>query len=450
MRAASWICAAVVLLPLSVGMAQGAGTLSLPKQERVQGLNAGSFLLVPSLSLGVGYDSNLFYEADDEWEQPNAVMRMSVVPAVSISNRNPGDFRLALDGSATVNRYFSSDPDVTEQNGIGGDIALRAGLFERSPVVLRLEEQFRRVLERRNVESVRDFNRYVNRVGGDLLFKPGGGALAVTLGYRFVSDFFSDTDDNWGDLIYHDMKLSATWRFFPFTAALFEADWQIRDYVADGGHYGELTDSKPLRLRAGVTGFITKRFAVTALLGWGWSFHADQPAETDPQTLDATDSYSGLLAEVRLAYKLSENGLTELGYEHSFDDSLLANYVSKHRISLSHQQRFFRDLLLDLKLSYTYLDFSTLPAAYYYGTDEEAAAYTEASFTRADAVIGVGATLDYDISRYLAVSLAYNLELYNYDFGDRTSVFYVGYADGTKDYQQYTRQTLMGYVIVRY
>ncbi len=450
MRLGNWIALLVVLASPVGASAQGVGKLSLPKTDRQQGLVAGSFLFVPQLSLGVGYDSNLFYEANDEWETPNGVMRMTLTPALSISNRNPGDFRVSLDGSALVNRYFSDDAAVSEQNGVGGELAFRLGLFERSPLVIRLEENFRRVLERRNVESVRDFNRYVNRVGADVVFKPGGGALVFDFGYRFVSDYFSDTEDDWGDLIYHDMRLTGSWRFFPFTAALIEANWQIRDYVADGGHYGELTDNQPLRLRAGLTGFITNRFAVTAMIGWGWSMHDDR-VETSPDAKGSNESFSGLLAEVRLGYKWSGNSLTGLSYEHSFEDSLLANYVSRHRFVLGHEQRLWTDLVLNVKGSYTYLDFATLPSAYFYGASGSSdGAYTEASFTRADAVMGLTASIDYDISRWMAVSFSYSAELYNYDFGDRSTVFYVGFEDGTRDYQQYSRHLFMGNVVLRY
>lgn len=449
MRPGTWIVFVALLIAPGVLSAQGMGKLSLPKAEREQGLVAGSFLMVPSLSLGIGYDSNVFYEADDEWEAPNGVMRMTLTPAIAITTRNPGDFRLSLDGSALINRYFSDDSDVAEQNGIGGDVSLRVGLFERSPVVVRLEESFRRVLERRNVESVRDFNRYVNRVGGDVLFRPGGGALVMSLGYRFNSDFFSDTQQDWGDLVYHDMKFTGSWRFFPFTAALLEASWQIRDYVADGGHYGELTDSQPVRLRAGLTGFFTNRLAVTAMLGWGWSNH-DGRVEANPEAAGSNEGFSGLLAEVRLAYKWTPKALTEAGYEHGFDDSLLANYVSRHRFSVSHEQRLFNDLSLAVNASYTYLDFATLPSAYFYGSGGGDGAFSEASFTRADAVIGLGAVVNYDVTRWMGLSFSYTAELYNYDFGDRSTVFYVGFADGTRDYQQYTRHLFMGNVVLRY
>jgi len=428
-----------------------AGQFGLSLDKKAKGLNAGDFLVLPSFGVGVGYDSNVFYEADDEWESPNSAVKMRLTPAVTISNRNPKDFSVALNGAATFNKYFSDSESVASHDGLTGEAGLRLGLFERSPVRLKLEESFRRVMERRNVESSRDFNRYVNRIGGDLVFKPGGGALGITLGYRFVSDFFSDVDKDWGDLIYHDIKLNSTWKFFPFTAAVLEANWQIRDYVADGGgFYGELTDSQPLRIKAGVTGFFTKKIALTALAGWGWSFHDSRPKETNPLTKGAEEGFSGFIAEVRLTGKWTENSLSELSYEQTFDDSLLSNYVVRYKAGIGHQQRLFRDILLKLQASYTYLDFATLPAAFYYGSDGSGGPYSEASFTRADALIAFGGSFEYEITRVLAVSAVYNLELYNYDFGNRSSVFYVGFPDGRRDYQQFTRHTVLGTISVRY
>lgn len=436
----------------ALGQDAGAtGALRLPAMDRPLGLQGGGFVFVPSLGLTYGYDSNVFYEADTAFESPNSAQILIVKPGVSVHNRNVENISLEVDGSAEIRRYLSGNDAVSEQSNVAGSVGVKAQFFRRAAVSLELEERFKRALERRNVETSRNFNRHVNRVGGAVTFAPGGRALQVRGSYYFVYDLFTDTVADWGDLVRHDIGLAGTWKFFPFTTAVLDIRWQIRDYVADGGgYYGELTDSKPLWMRAGLSGFITKKLSVTALAGWGLSLHDSRQlsAEEQETTPDAAGSYSGPIAEVRLGLRFDPTSIAQLGYTYSFRDSVFSNYAVYHRLSLNGQKRLFGRLDLIGDLSYSYISYAQLPRSYLYNTTQPNLEGLTTGYERVDGMLAFQLSANLDIARYLAAEVSYRLEVLNN--GLSGSDFGIEFADGYVDTIGYTRHIVMASLILRY
>ena len=435
----------------------GTGALKLPPRPMKLGVHTDDFVLLPTFVLGMAYDTNVFYEDVSDYEEPNSSPLLKVGPGLTIINRNTRNLKVKFSGNAYVDYYLADSETVSEHSNFGGDVGIAATFFNSGQFSLTLRERFRRALERRNGQTGSNFNRHLNRVGAGAVFKPGGGALEIRTDYDFVADLFSDTTKDWGDLVYHDVRLRASWKFFPFTAVLAEGNWQVRDYLSDGhGYYGELTDNTPLKGRIGINGFITKKLSFMALVGWGHSFHAERtvdPQET-AETPDANQSFNSVIGEARLSLRFSPNTILQGGYVRDFRDSLFSNFVSYHKFYGNFQQRIASRVDVELDVAYLYLTYAQLPRSYLYNAQSDAVTgLLGAGWDRTDILLVGQMKTTVDITRALGLELLYRMELNNEPFNSdakfgvrRTE------ADGTtiEDYLAYNRHFILGSLVVRY
>jgi len=433
---------------------------------RELGLQGGGFVFLPALRLGYGFDSNVFLEDDlPGQEEPDGAQLMEIRPGIELKNKNRDNLALDFRGLGLVRQYLTTDDVISEHGDIGGDVGLKVGFLEGGPLSLRVKERFQRVLERRTFETTRKLNRHVNDVGAGVTFKPGGRALQLSLDYSFVADLMTDTSLDWGDLVFHDVMLQGSWKFFPFTALVLEADWQYRDYLFKGyGFYGELTDNYPLRIRAGVNGFITPRLSVLALIGYGNSFHETRPAtseEAAARTPHANDSFNMVLGELRVSFKPTETTIIQGSYRYDFQDSVFSNYAAYHKIVANFQQRLFGRLDLVVDIGYFGVFFSQLPDEYlrpYKGPTDGIGpvgyVVTGAGY-REDRILMGGARAIVDITRLLAFELGYSFELFNEPFNSEGKFVSCmeDKCEGSnvvKDSMGFQRHQVMGILTLRY
>jgi hypothetical protein len=456
------VCLSLVSFQAAAQGMRGTGSLKLAPMERELGLNAGTFKIFPHLRFGYGYNSNVFNADDTAWETPIGAQFLQIAPGFDIASKNSKNVGIKLGAQANWDQYLSDNSKVEEQSNLGGKIDARAIFFQSSPVSLILQDSFRRALERRNYESTRNYNRNVNRVGGGLLFKPGGGALEMKAIYNFASDRFTDVDADWGDLLVHDVSVSGTWKFFPFTAFVLDANWQQRKYLADAqGRYGELTDNAPLRIRVGVNGFITKKLSLLLLLGYGNSFHdKHQVAANATTNPNENDSFNMPVGEARLSFKFSPNTILQGGYRYDFADSIFSNYTEYHRVNLNLLQRIAGRVDLEVDVAYMYRIYAQLPKAYFQEATDSA---VKASlfdvlpgYDRTDMILLAKVKATVDITRFLAFEAVYEMELNNDPLQSRTAIFRscldddCGEPGGTVDYVGYKRHVVFANLVLRY
>ncbi len=453
-------------VPAAAQTLGGTGDLRLPPMARQLGLSGGGFLFLPSLKLGYGYDTNVFLEDSlAGQEDPDGSQLLDIRPGIELKNKNRDNLSLDFRGGGLVRQYLTGDDVISEHSDIGGDVGLKVGFLESGPVSLRVKERFQRVLERRTFETTRKFNRHVNDVGAGVTFQPGGRALQLNLDYSFVADLMTDTSGDWGDLIFHDVALQGSWKFFPFTALVLEADWQYRDYLMESrGFYGELTDNYPLRIRAGVNGFITPKLSVLALIGYGNSFHEVRPtsaaeaaAPADQQTPNANDSFNMVLGEVRVSFKPTETTILQASYRYDFQDSVFTNYAAYHKISANFQQRLFGRFDLIVDAGYFDVFYSQLPYEYLHNSYDTSVVGFNATGRgyREDRILMGGVRGVVDITRLLAFELAYSMELFNEPFNSDGKFFTClehacNSPDVIKDSIAYQRHQVMGILTLRY
>ena len=244
--------------------------------------------------------------------------------------------------------------------------------------------------------------------------------MSFRIGYNFITDYFLDTAGDWGDVHRHEVHGRYSWKFFPFTALILEAGWEMHDYLdKDQGYYGELTDSMPLRTRVGINGFITKSLAVMLMAGYGNSFHDTRSVATGETTNKGENgSYNSFLAEARVSWKATPNTILQLGYKHDFRDSVFANYVQYERVYANAKQRFFGIWDLRFDASFEYLQYAALPYAYQTTRPDVIAQFggLVGQRFRNDNAFRVNVGTDVDILRYLKVSLDYHFQMLDTPF----------------------------------
>jgi hypothetical protein len=394
--------------------------LQLPPVRKVLGLNAAGFIFKPELSFSTEFNTNLFYSDENDPMKPVEAWLIKVIPALAFQSPRHSVLMVDAHGAFEFRKYFHARESVTKQSMFGGVAGLEATFFPRSVVSVTLHEDFRRVLERRNFESTASWDRNFNKAGADINIRPGGKAMSFRIGYNFITDYFLDTAGDWGDVHRHEVHGRYSWKFFPFTALILEAGWEMHDYLdKDQGYYGELTDSMPLRTRVGINGFITKSLAVMLMAGYGNSFHDTRSVATGETTNKGENgSYNSFLAEARVSWKATPNTILQLGYKHDFRDSVFANYVQYERVYANAKQRFFGIWDLRFDASFEYLQYAALPYAYQTTRPDVIAQFggLVGQRFRNDNAFRVNVGTDVDILRYLKVSLDYHFQMLDTPF----------------------------------
>ena len=365
------------------------------RTERVRGIRAGDFLLWPGLVLEGRYDSNFFQGADSEAPKPVPVLR--IVPSFGVSNPNPNRIALSLGANADIRLLLSSDEAVQKQQGVGATTDLRVDILPKAPVSVTIQDSFRRALETPNFSTSTTYDQNVNKAAIQVRVQPGGGALRVITGYAFGFDFFDDYAA--GDYMYHEARLLATWRFYPKTAAFLEGSgqfwsWQNPDVNDPLVRH---IDNNPLRVVAGVNGYVTKKIAALIKLGYGNSFH------------DAGPAFNSAIGQVELGYKFIPSVLLAGGFSRDFQNSYYANFYTENRTYLRVQADLWHRLKLDASAAYHLIDFAEFdPGDSTCNPNTTVCVHVSHTERRDQAVTG-HLSAEVDITRWIGLTVGYEV-----------------------------------------
>jgi len=362
--------------------------LALPpvSDDSVRGFRFGEFVLVPMVGLEGRYSQNVFRE--DSRESPAAAGVITVRPGFRLHNPEPTIVKLTWDGAVGYSHWFSDDAGARAQGNLSAATALRADILPRSVVGLFVADQFVREIQPRNYSSTATYDRNHNHAEAGLQIRPGGGALQIALSYGFDFDLYDEFED--GDMMAHRARLLMTWDFFPKTTLLIDGDWRYMTWAHERA--GFRTDSMPLRVQAGVKGYVTKKFALLLKGGFGKGFYGTGP------------EYQNFIGEVSAGFKPTPFTVIDFGYARDFTDSYYANYYVGDGAHLRFGQQLWGRGNLDLNARYAYVQYAPwTPAA----TDGVAAVSTS---DRRDHAVSATATASVSILRYLSLKAGYRLE----------------------------------------
>jgi hypothetical protein len=387
------------------------------------GLRVGSLVFHPSLLVEGGYDTNVFYEDDQELPRGSALV--AVRPSLSLETPKPKAVKFELEVGARYLRFLDDDPRVERQSGlsVNGDVALTFN--PKGLIAVRLYDNIKRTNEPSNGLSFDSFNRIYNRAGGALLIQPRGGqVLTVEVGGSFTSithSFLTDLDRN-----QVAVNGQVKWKFLPKTAAVLKVDWASITYNQSQRSipFGDdedrqsfldpfvgtqgLTnvDSSPLRLQAGVVGLLTNRVSLTLMGGYGQGFYDSGP---DPKLF---------MLQSELGYEIGPTSRASVGYSRDFADSTFGNYRTFHRLFARYNQQLFGRVSARLGLNYIYQQFAITdgPTLDQVSVDGQLGQPAFSTNERVDPLVVGLAEVNVGLADFVTVGGRYQLDVNTSDF----------------------------------
>jgi len=405
----------------------GAGVGLLSKKP-LYGVEAGDFIIQPRLFVEGAYNSN-FFRVDTRNDDPQGVLAFHFRPGVALFNPQFDKVAVSLGLDVDVFAPVSSEETVTDKTNVGGTARLAVALFPKGALTLTLNEHFARSIWMRPSVGT-NANRNWNRVGADVSFHPGGRALDFTLGYSYDLTAYDKLDDL--DTDEHQLRFLASWRFYPMTYAFLEATVDVLDYARstsaeEESLIGNYVPGTPVKVYAGLSGYVTERLAVLARAGYGNSF------------LDrAPDDFSSFVGQLQLSYRFSAKTVAHLGVARDFELTPLGGYMSFIRGYAALTQRIGDLAQIHADIGYDARTFGEwMPApvtsTHVVGgqTISETTNPVASDAERGESYIRAGVLIDFDISRLFGVTVGYRYEgvLSDFSITDQLGTRFVAYDD---------------------
>jgi hypothetical protein len=256
-----------------------------------------------------------------------------------------------------TNNTSTPSNDISQQRNIGVSSDARLDILPERPVGGSVYASYGRVIQP-NVTTAdpdQSFTYDTITAGAELNFRPGSGTLNWVFGYRFQDSIFETSTGTPYDNYAHRAYTRGTWRFRPRTSLIYDASVDYMTYTnAAEAVPVLLVQSTPVRIRFGINGLITDRFAAEATAGWGASFFSvNFPAE--PQ-------YDSVIAHAELKWFLSASpGIAKaslmslslssiaIGYDRNFQSTYLGSFFGTDRGYLKFSYFFAGRALVSLE-----------------------------------------------------------------------------------------------------
>lgn len=397
----------------------GAG-LGLVSKKPSYGISAGEFVLQPRFFLESEFRSN-FFRVDDRDGDPTGVLALHVRPGVAMFNPDFTDIALSFGLDLDVFVPFG-DENVSDKTNLGGKATVSVAFFPRSAFTLKLHETFERTLWMRP-QFDQTANKNYNVAGLDLSFHPGGRALDFSLGYAFGLTRFDDlgrldSDD-------HTLRFLASWRFYPMTYTFLEAIWQTSSFNEDVTQdaatqaEGNFVPGSPIKVYAGLSGYITERLALLIRAGYGNSM------------LDSGEDFESFIGMVQASWRFSERTVLHVGLARDFELAPLGGQVAYLRPYISFTQRFGDLAELTFDLAYDIRRYGRWRPNPNELPNGEVIQPLASALNREEEMLRAGMLIDFDITRLFGATVGYRFEGVFTDFAVVTfnRPAFTGYED---------------------
>lgn len=420
-------------------MADGAG-LKFSKNSTFHG----------GAALGVGFDSNVFSEArsgdprraafglPSVWlSVENRPLRNGLLDSPAKSEKRKVDYHFGV--LAGWRLYMSGRPTVWQASKLNIGFTARVMFAPGRRFAVGIEEDFYRLGEPTNFETIRsfNFNRFDHSGALRFVIRPSGGRISLNLAYRNELLYFQSTSfDQRGlsDRMVNGAETETKYRFRDRSAFAVRYSYHSTYYFCcTEADTGRNEDSNAHRVLGGFVGQLGRKVVLDAFAGWGWGLYKQDRNGPDHK------SFIGHLALGVFPTPRTQIGLR---FGRSFHDSLWGNYFTDLGGSLVASHVFRWRMSLTAGLAAYGRRYAGLPIP---GDDtQEIAAYTAApGYVRRDTLVAVNAQIEQPFGKYLVVGLRYSLA------ADLTD-FVVEYSNGFSNPGQFVRSLLMGFVAVRY
>lgn len=406
----------------------GAG-VGLAEKTPNYGIKAGDFVIQPRFLAEMAYNTN-FYRASLQSEglassTQEGTFLIHLRPGVGIFN--PKFTNIAVDLSFDADVMLPIDTtdnevDAFDQFNVGGVARASIAFFPKGTLTFKIDERFQRQLWRRSSDaSGSNANRNNNSLGADVSFHPGGQAIDVTAGYRWGITFYDNLPEL--DRMSHDIRLMASWRFYPLTHAFIESSVKISEYTAIPNSASEANgnyrNGMPFRVYLGISGYITDRVALLARLGYGNAFLEGR---------DTQDNFESVIGMAQVTFRFSEMSALTIGGARDYDLTAFGGFRWYGRAYLSFAQRLGDIALLHIDGAFDFRQYGAW--APYEASSGETPTVSDPE--RSDMRIQAGLLVDFDVLRWFGVSVGYRLDMVLADYT-------VSNSDGIRgfDYDQH-------------
>ncbi|RMG96580.1 MAG: hypothetical protein D6705_10830 [Deltaproteobacteria bacterium] len=425
----------------------------MPTAQDGEGIKVGQrSRFHPGFGIGVGMDSNVFYE--DKGEDPAIAAFLVATGWARIGNRQVQDGLLDSPADRTdrkvdyniglilgFRQFLDRRSEILKQSrfSLGADIhfiALPGRKFS-----FEFDDSFFRLAEPRDIQAreTLNFNRITNDGRLRLVLRPGGGRVALTAGYLNQLLYFENQDEqvNRSNRIGNGALAEVKWRFFP-TSAVYARYSMLYTYYfsccTEPGT-GRNEDNYAHRIEAGYRGQLGKRVVLGAMFGWGLAYY-----RLDPNG----PNFSGPIASLSLDVFPTVRTRLHLSGERTFRDALLGNFFVDYRVRLLASHQFRWRMVASLGGGFVHREYRGLPTP---GVEDvNIAAYEGAvrgGTARRDLLFNVLARLEQPLGRFFALRLDYTATI------DQSPLVVV-FADGTRNEAGFVRHLLMLFGAVRY
>ncbi len=386
------------------------------------GIRSGDFELHPGVAGEIGYDSNYFNRAPNNntgrvGGQPGYpivdTVRLRITPSFYITTlgaqRRPDGtsaprpkVTLTAGAAFIYSQFLMNGGEDTGaapaqrkklgrdfEYGVVGDFILN--IAPGQPWGLNLIDNFQRTAQPGLDPLVEaGLNRIENRAAAEIVHTRPGGLLDWRLGYAYAlthfegsplgANFVSPQDFN---NYRHELYTSGRWRFLPRTALVYNGSYWIQNY---NNPTPGRANSRPLRTRIGLSGLITDRFAVLALVGWGSGNYenagsGNRDFDSVIGQLEFRYFLSGSAPEAGSSATTASSSIA-LGFTRDFINAYIGNYQARNRGYLSLNTLIAQRFLLALDAGAGALQYSDV-------LDRNTGALVSAGFNsvRADATL---------------------------------------------------------------
>lgn len=389
------------LMTLIACMALG---LSSPARAEGPGIKAGDRLVIhPGISVGAGYDTNVFYAS----ESPIRAFYLDVRPGIDLSTlslQRGGDTPHTLDfrfhAGLPLRFLLSGDPTLYRHYSIGADAGLLLTLFPQGAWTFDVFDNFIRSSTPpyslvAGAYGGKNINFDNNQAGLRLRWRPGGGRFETTLQYTNGFYYFENPELRSKTDLTNDFQLRLKWKFFPKTALYVNVGETTNTYLNKAANTPP--SAYPLRAVAGLIGLITPKLSFEANIGYGNSFTQSNAAYPN------SNSYSSVIALAEATWKPLSLTQLNAGYRHDFGQALIGTYYDLDSAWIGLDQMIWR-LTGALRFVWERRAFHGRLAA---DSFEDHGTGTGAN--RIDHIIGFHAQIDYPIRDWLSVGVGNDL-----------------------------------------
>ncbi len=398
----------------------GAG-VGLLSRKPLYGVEAGDFILQPRFFLEGSFRTNFFRIDERNGGTPEGVFTLHVRPGVAFFN--PQYDKIALSLALDVNAFLPfGEQAVTDQTTVGGKARVGVALFPKSAFTITLYDEFERSLWMRP-QIFQNANRNRNEVGVDLSLHPGGKALDFTLGYAYELQRFDDLNEL--DTDAHKFRGLFSWRFYPMTYAFLEGEFRTFEYRREAtdpevSAVGNYVPGTPLKVYAGLSGYITERFALLVRAGYGNSLLERAP-----------DDFSSFIGQLQLSYRFSAKTVLHAGIARDFEMAPLGGYMDYIRPYATFTQRIGEIADLNIDFSYDIRSYGEWDPSSVGLGGAPLGTVTASSANREENYLRVGAVLDFHVSRIFGVTAGYRFDslISDYTLQNAQATTFTGYDD---------------------